>query len=282
MYKQKGFTLVELIITIAILGIIIVPISSMVLTSAKITKDSEDKLNATNIAQEYMEKIKSDDLLVLNNSQLNYEEGKYNIECEIRPIDNYKFGQNVVVGENGSDSIVCDYKFVFEEGENTIESYNISDGSTLIPSQSASKPRIDITCTDSAENKMIFSIYDSNSLLGSKEITRSGEYESGKIKIRFDILRDLGEQLNINLCNESSDVLEIYLVKSDKVTDKTNININKLAGKIRKYDDIIKITDNSSVENKSDNRLYEITVRVKHKNTDDVIIECKGYKTFLK
>ncbi|KYH35324.1 hypothetical protein CLTEP_07280 [Clostridium tepidiprofundi DSM 19306] len=282
MSKQKGFTLVELIITIAILGIIIVPISSMVLTSAKITKDSEDKLNATNIAQEYMEKIKSDDSLVLNNSKLNYEEGKYNIECEIRPIDDYKFGQNVVVGENGSDSIVCDYKFVFEEGKNTIESYKMSDGSTLIPSQSASKPRIDITCADNAQNKIKFSIYDSDSLLKSEEITRSGENESGKIKIRFDILRDLGEQLDINLDNKSSDVLEIYLVKSDKLTHEPNININKIAGKIRKYDDIIKITDKSSVENKADNRLYEITVRVKYKNTNDIIIEDKGYKTFLK
>jgi prepilin-type N-terminal cleavage/methylation domain-containing protein len=60
--KNKGLTLLEVIISLAILGIIIAPILSMTLTSVKISKDSEKKILATSLAQQCTEYIKSADI----------------------------------------------------------------------------------------------------------------------------------------------------------------------------------------------------------------------------
>lgn len=62
--KNKGLTLIEVIITLAILGIIIAPILSMTLTTVKTSKKSEDKIFATSLAQQCTEYIKSEDISV--------------------------------------------------------------------------------------------------------------------------------------------------------------------------------------------------------------------------
>lgn len=57
--KKKAFTLVELIIAIAVLAIISIPITNMVVTTVKMNKETEDKQQATFIGEEIVEKIKS-------------------------------------------------------------------------------------------------------------------------------------------------------------------------------------------------------------------------------
>ncbi|MGK0469355.1 prepilin-type N-terminal cleavage/methylation domain-containing protein [Clostridium sp.] len=64
--KKKGLTLIEVIISLAILGIIITPILSMTLTSVKISESSEEKILATNLAQQCTEYIKSADTSMPN------------------------------------------------------------------------------------------------------------------------------------------------------------------------------------------------------------------------
>lgn len=57
--KKRGVTLIELIISIAILSIIIAPIGSMVITSAKINKSSENRQKGTYNGQRILEQIKN-------------------------------------------------------------------------------------------------------------------------------------------------------------------------------------------------------------------------------
>lgn len=56
--NKKGITLIEVIVSAAILSIIIVPISMMVNTSVKTNKNSESKQQATVIAQKLIEDLK--------------------------------------------------------------------------------------------------------------------------------------------------------------------------------------------------------------------------------
>lgn len=56
--NKKGITLLEVVISIAILSIIIVPISMMINTSVKTNKNSESKQQATVIAQKLIEDLK--------------------------------------------------------------------------------------------------------------------------------------------------------------------------------------------------------------------------------
>lgn len=53
--RNKGFTLVELVIAVAILGIVISPLIANFIQSAKLNRKSKISLNATNMAQDIME-----------------------------------------------------------------------------------------------------------------------------------------------------------------------------------------------------------------------------------
>lgn len=56
--RKRGVTLIELIISIAILSIVILPIGSAVVTSAKINRTSENRQKATYNAQRILENMK--------------------------------------------------------------------------------------------------------------------------------------------------------------------------------------------------------------------------------
>lgn len=55
--KKKGFSLIEVIITIAILAVIIVPLSAMTITSNKKAEQSETEQKASIIGQQYLEEL---------------------------------------------------------------------------------------------------------------------------------------------------------------------------------------------------------------------------------
>ena len=64
--KKKGLTLIEIIISLAILSIVVIPIGNLALTSVKIEKDSEAKLKANTLAQQIIE-YSTDTSVSLNN-----------------------------------------------------------------------------------------------------------------------------------------------------------------------------------------------------------------------
>lgn len=56
--KKKGLTLIEIIISLAILSIVVIPLGNLALTSVRIEKDSELKLKANILSQQIIEYIK--------------------------------------------------------------------------------------------------------------------------------------------------------------------------------------------------------------------------------
>jgi prepilin-type N-terminal cleavage/methylation domain-containing protein len=56
--KRNGLTLIEIIISLAILSIVIVPLGNLALTSVRIENDSEVKLKANTVSQQIIEYIK--------------------------------------------------------------------------------------------------------------------------------------------------------------------------------------------------------------------------------
>ncbi len=73
---NKGLTLVEIIVTLAVLGIVTSPLMAMFVTSQKINRQSELQYNAIQIAQEYMEEIKA--MEILEFEKLDLDENNYN------------------------------------------------------------------------------------------------------------------------------------------------------------------------------------------------------------
>ena len=63
--KRKGFTLIEVVISAAILTILMIPIASITITAIKTSNVAEDKQKATQIGQQLLDEIKSFDSVSL-------------------------------------------------------------------------------------------------------------------------------------------------------------------------------------------------------------------------
>jgi len=59
MINNNGLTLIEIIVTLAVLGVVISPLMTMFITSQKINNESETEYQAIQLAQEYMEELKA-------------------------------------------------------------------------------------------------------------------------------------------------------------------------------------------------------------------------------
>jgi prepilin-type N-terminal cleavage/methylation domain-containing protein len=75
--NNHGMTLVELIVTIAVLGILIAPVTSMFIFSAKINLAASNGFEAAMLAQSYMEEIKAMKELDTQKYVYNSVTGKY-------------------------------------------------------------------------------------------------------------------------------------------------------------------------------------------------------------
>ena len=100
-----GMTMIELLVSIAILSIITIPISSYFVSSIKINKDAEYRLKANQLAQLTMEDIKSQKTV----AQTVYEgvktiEGDYEITKIILPVTEYSIATN----NNNNQGIAID------------------------------------------------------------------------------------------------------------------------------------------------------------------------------
>ena len=74
---NKGLTLVELVVSLAILGIIMAPLSSFFVNTIKINKSSENQMIANQLAQKYMEQLKFSHIIELTDEEEPIEDTDY-------------------------------------------------------------------------------------------------------------------------------------------------------------------------------------------------------------
>ncbi|MBW9155237.1 type IV pilus modification PilV family protein [Clostridium tagluense] len=135
--KNKGLTLIEVIISLAILGIIIAPILSMTLTTVKISKSSEDKIFATSLAQQCTEYIKSEDISLLEFSKIGLVENNDNELKKLIKNDNEnisEFNLYTLSEKSQYKNIVAKIKYDIKTSAGSIENEysDISDYDVII------------------------------------------------------------------------------------------------------------------------------------------------------
>lgn len=86
--NSSGLSFIELIITLAILGITMISFSSLLANTNKINKKSELQYMATLLAQSYMERIKASDTINVGQTVDSLEDTK--VFVDIVKIDKYK------------------------------------------------------------------------------------------------------------------------------------------------------------------------------------------------
>lgn len=86
--NSSGFTLIEVLYSIAIFGIINLALSSMLATTIKSYRLSKNQFEATLLAQSYYERIKAESEVILGETVI--ESGDFAIVINIVELDEYK------------------------------------------------------------------------------------------------------------------------------------------------------------------------------------------------
>jgi prepilin-type N-terminal cleavage/methylation domain-containing protein len=262
--SKKGFTLLEVIISFALISIILIPISNMVLTSVKINKATENKQQAKAVLQETIENIKAIERLSTESSNpfnngitLSKSMGEdkkliYSLSGNVNGFSiEGSIKESSVVTNNKINEIKIDKTIYFHKNSASIsensESISIgeaikkSSGGLVTPSEEVAikmSDGQDITI-DYGENKNIISIPtpENNTLLICLK-------ENGEKKLK----------LNIENSSERKK-LKIYLYNGEKISERDDVIISELNGPIELIEGI---KNNEDIVNE---KLYVVELR---------------------
>ena len=258
--NKKGLTLIEIIISIAILSIMIVPILSLTLSSVKTNKKSDEKMQALSLAQKEMEGIKSPKYIIAGYTQSGNEltkistEGSYKIiETLLIPSQSQVVDEFNIIKDADADIVVkIDgvNNRVYNNRNGLFENLGDIDNSSIV----------DVKCDDS---NLDFGLDGVNKL----SITTGSNFE---INIKI-YLTTINLKMNIiNISNNSK--LKLHFIKQNPTSGFT---FNELIGNVEYYS-----INPSNLPNSSGPiyRLYEVTVKIEKIGTGEILQELKGYK----
>ncbi|GAA0777215.1 hypothetical protein GCM10008908_31980 [Clostridium subterminale] len=235
--SKKGFTLLEVIISFALISIILIPIANIVLTSVKINKTTENKQQAKAVLQETVENIKAIDSLSsavstpLTNgitlSETTGEDNKliYSLSGNVNgfSIEGY-IKENSVVTNNKVSEMKVDRTIYFYDGSISIsnskgiigEAIKKSIGNSVIPSE-----EVTIEMKESGEINVTY----------GKSIIAIPKPEDNALLICLN--EDSDKKLNLSVENNSkAEKLKIYLYNGEKVSERQDVIISKFNGQV--------------------------------------------------
>lgn len=274
---KKGMTLIEVIISVTLLSILIVPISGFMLSSLKNNISSEKKREASYIGQKILEELKAYDYInlkedsegdyfelldgdkIYKDSKNNFFEAEferniygksigndkrnlrnYNVKLTIEKDESFKY-EDINNLEINNDA---DYKIDFINGNNiTIVNSNVEKVNTF-------SGDIEINITKDS-NQFNLGIYDkNNSDTKIDEIKK--EKKSNKILLYMTSSYTIEPNIEIN--NDTDEVIYVYVIKQNNFSSTVNIITNK--GKI-----VLLEEKEISSNNIRDMYIYSVIVR---------------------
>lgn len=265
--RKKGISLIEILISIAILAIISIPISGMILTSVKTNKESEDKQKATLLGQQILEEIrsktidiKSDEIILSTGVKLNKtfdeEHKKYSFNTTNSDEEYNGFCTNVTL-EQYSDLGVDEYKLktnydleISIDKKNTNFIISVNDEELEINELDNIKILIINNQEDIQLNINGFFIREFNKKFDSK---------SGSINIKLNN-DDLYSKISIEVINNRDDSMTVYLDNTNtKDNDTKNILIENLNGTIKRINNFTE--NNENIEDRK-GTMFEVKVSI--------------------
>lgn len=258
--NKKGFTLIEIVISIAILGIIIIPISSLFITSAKINKKSNDLLHANHEAQQVIEVLRAGDVDNIDLDEVN-NDNKSPLELDgiVYPIkqknDHSEYdatfkleGNSIKIPADSSTDINMEDKFI----EIHIKSNTIS-----------------VSIKDNAQNE-----YEQKDIIYSKKNSKDPvkilvESQGGgntNFKVANELEKISTSTINLEEEQNLGDQVHFHIVRfiENNIPSKRKITVNGLEGKVFVVSNILYDHDKYDPKNPIviENQLEQITVKV--------------------
>ncbi|MFO7888636.1 MAG: prepilin-type N-terminal cleavage/methylation domain-containing protein [Eubacteriales bacterium] len=244
--NNKGFTLIELIISIAILMIILVPLTNMFVFSAKVNALGREELDGISAAKKYIEEIKASDELFNVDEEDGVEYKGYKLYVDILGVEKY-----------ASNDVDNDFEFEEDIDILVLDQYDIKFSKDKINYQYIGNPDIDIEFTD----KKDLYINEIEVIKNHKENLNIGLYFSDTLGV-----------FNFTIKNFSNYSINIYIVEPDLKRYEYTLDI--LNGKVSTYKNLKK---NQNVDI-SPYMLYKIKVDVE--KNEEYITTLEGTKRF--
>jgi prepilin-type N-terminal cleavage/methylation domain-containing protein len=253
--KNKGFTLVEVVISAAILAILIVPIASLTITTIKTSDSAEDKQKATQIGQQLLDEFKSfddialthgvapgnDTFTLLNGKVLEVNRDASNNIVQIDPVG--PTNNFVVTDEQGVEYTVrfeltrdtnatytpsagttvtqSNYNQYIEFDDNTVDIFNIPSNAS-VGQHIVLSPNIDLNI----DNNMGIQMVDSSNLYPTTVQTCNGVVTTeGKILIYIKSTMQ-SRDINLNVSSEYTRNITIDVIKEKRDSRAVNVNVN--------------------------------------------------------
>lgn len=261
-HKKKGITLIETIISLALIMILIIPISSMIVGVIKTGKNSTNKQQAVTLGQQITEEVKS-----LNSKEIvdrNGERYIYLTNGELK-LKEEQSGYYKFIGENYNNS-KFDLEVLFNKNMeqksdskiNDIDMISIEDDTGLLVLKHKGEKKISLF------DKLTIEVREENN---KREITfYSGDISSGSTfilelekskNLTIKFMENNNSPLNIEIYNKGEESFNIYILQNKNST--TDININTIEGNVRKYKSTYNNSNDKDVEIGD---LYDIDIKV--------------------
>ncbi|WP_346929776.1 type II secretion system protein [Clostridium sp.] len=260
--SKKGFTLLEVIISFALISIMLIPIANIVLTSVKINKTTENKQQAKAVLQETVENIKAIDSLssavstpLTNGITLSETKGEdnkliYSLSGNVNGFSiEGSIKENSVVTNNKVSEMKVDRTIYFYDG-----SISISNGKGIIGE--AIKKTIGNSAIPSEEVTIEMKESGEINVTCGKSVIAIPKPEENALLICLN--EDSDKKLNLSVENSSkAEKLKIYLYNGEKVSERQDVIISKFNGPIELIEGI---KDNEDIVNE---KLYFVELKAK-------------------
>ncbi|GFP77564.1 type IV pilus modification PilV family protein [Clostridium fungisolvens] len=281
--KRKGMTLLEVIISIAILGIIIVPMSNMILTSVKTNKRGEDKQQAVYLAQQVLEAFKNVSAFEDNNGftaqsfSLNGNAYSFSVDSTINTdpltvrfndinIGDYTLRvtlgrmQNANIYNNtATNNVSADYNLMVggqDDSSRTVKLNNLPESSISEAPNGiyvyvyATKHDINLPGYNLAV-KTSSSIEDASHNYTKVYLDR--DTFNNNISLSFDNSYENTHQFSVNLYNDTTDNINVYV--NTQTGKNVDYVVNNIKGTITTYN---VVTGNAAVFSKNYNTKVDV------------------------
>ncbi|NEZ46556.1 hypothetical protein FDF74_04915 [Clostridium niameyense] len=278
--KKKALTLLEVVISISIISLLIVPVLTMFFQSSKANKNSEDKQKAIYVAQKYTEKAKMDREIFIDNKTGMYKTEftnkqdkeipkNFKVEKTIKEEEEYKFKSSN--NKKKIKDIMYDGKLKIKrvQNENKMEFYNsystVSLDSVNIKNNNIveivnEKHKIKVNLTDNKFKSLKTPIIIEKNSDNSKE-------KASNLIIYFE--NDTKCNLKVKAENKEEEELRLYFLQ--KPDFSSNYTVENKLGKVKTYNNIM--VNNKKYKNNT--RLYKVRVKVfdidQNKVLEDII-----------
>lgn len=288
---KKGMTLIEVIISVTLLSILIVPLSGLVMSSLKNNKDSEYRQKASYVGQKVLEELKAYDKIILRNDageryfQLldgdkivkdltgntfvgDFERTIYGSPLEPESSNERIYKVNVEIQK--------DINFQYDDNNNLSEYNNADFRLNFLRENGVDKIQLasNIANSSSIDNEDIMIELSNNlNLKVYKKNNKSPIIDNTKVapinnRLLLYLDSTYTKNTNIEIKNDTSNTIEIYLIKNKGTLGKLNLYSSK--GKIILYEE--NEVDKNQIAN-----MYNYKVTVKD-NDENILFEGSSSK----